>query len=103
MLHPRYRPDCEDSARELQLAPGSASYVPPRAGHWVRNGAELSISYTVSLRTPADFREKYCHAMNQRLASLGLDPRAFGRSPLRDSLKARVESLLRSGRLVQSG
>lgn len=102
-IHPRYRADCEDSARELELAPGSASYVPPRAGHWVRNGAELSVSYTVSLRTPADFREKYCHAMNQRLASLGLEPRVFGRSPLRDSVKARVESLLRRSRFVRSG
>ncbi len=101
-LHPRYRPECEDGARELVLSPGTAVYVPPRAGHWVRNGSALSVSYTVSLRTPADFREKYCHAMNQRLALLGLEPRAFGRSPLRDSLKARMESLLRRSRLVGS-
>ena len=98
-MHPKYRRDCEDAARELALDPGTAAYVPPRAGHWVQNGPEFSISYTVSLRTPVEFREKYCHAMNARLRSLGFAPRLFGERPLADSAKARMEWLLRRARL----
>ncbi|MCE9594803.1 MAG: cupin-like domain-containing protein [Planctomycetes bacterium] len=92
---PSYRAECERDAETFDLAPGTASYIPALAGHWLKNGDELSVSYTVSLRTPAEFREKHCHALNRRLASLGFAVAPFGRHPRRDAAKAALEAWLR--------
>jgi hypothetical protein len=94
--YPRYRAECEDRARSWRLAAPRVVYVPARAGHWIRNGPELSVSYTVSLRLPADLREKHCHAMNRRLAGLGLGRSPYGRRPWLDALKAWTEVRIRA-------
>lgn len=93
--YPAYRPELADSARTHAMRPGLASYLPPLGGHWVSNGDALSVSYTVSVRTPQVMREKHCHALNARLERLGLQGAEFGRHPLRDSVKARLEACLR--------
>jgi hypothetical protein len=92
--HPRYRADCEPNAQRLELAPGKAIYLPLLAGHWLANGPELSLSYTISLRTPEVMREKLCHRFDARMERFGLAHAPFGTHPLRERCKARIEGWL---------
>jgi hypothetical protein len=92
--HPHYRADCESSARRFELGPHTAVYLPLLAGHWLVNGPQLSISYTISLRTPEVMREKLCHRFDARMQRLGFDHAPYGSHPLRERCKARIESWL---------
>jgi hypothetical protein len=91
---PRYRAECEPSAQRLEIGPGQAVYLPLLAGHWLVNGPEPSISYTISLRTPEVLREKLCHRFDARMAHLGIHHAPYGSHPLRERCKASVEGWL---------
>lgn len=97
-IFPRYREDCGDREHTFALRAGRAAYLPPLAGHWIRNGPSRSVSFVVSVRTRAEEREKLVHRFNARLRARGLSTRAFGCSAWRDSLKATGERALARAR-----
>ncbi|MCB9914403.1 MAG: hypothetical protein H6828_04520 [Planctomycetes bacterium] len=92
---PVYRDDCGDREAVFDLLAGRAAYLPPLAGHWIRNGDELAVSYVISVRTAAEEHEKLVHGMNARLSALGFTITPFGRSRWKDRLKAGAERGLR--------
>lgn len=69
------------------LAPGLGVHVPVTAPHWVQNGPEVSVSYSITFQTRASLRSAHAHRMNASLRRLGLHPSPVGRSALRDELK----------------
>ena len=84
--------------REFPLGPGEALFVPVMAPHFVRNGAEPSVSLSITWRSDWSFSEADARAFNGLLRRIGLDPRAPGRWPARNRAKAlgwRVVSKLR--------
>ena len=74
------------------LRPGDGVYVRPDAPHFVRNGPEPSVSFSITWRTPATARASRVHRTNGRLRSLGITPRRPGHSPARDRVKAYASS-----------
>jgi hypothetical protein len=75
-------------AQAFRLSPGLAVHHPPLAPHWVRNGAEVSVSVSVGFALrELDARAKVFQ-MNHVLRSAGLQPRAPGHSRVADRLKA---------------
>ncbi len=78
----------------FDLGPGDAVYVPPHAPHWVKNGAEPSISLSITFRTPATIQAARVSSINARLRRVGLSPRPPGKRPAVDAVKASL-----SGRL----
>lgn len=73
----------------FQLTPGKGVYVYSWAPHWVRNGSEVSVSLSITFRTPATQRLERIHRANARLRRLGLSPRPAGASSA-DSAKSAV-------------
>jgi hypothetical protein len=74
--------DFESRATSFDLAPGDAVFVPLMAPHWVKNGPEVSISFSITWRSAWSFRQADAHAFNKRLRRVGLQPsppRAFPR------------------------
>ncbi len=63
------------SANVFPLGAGDGVYVPPNAPHWVENGPEVSVSFSVTFRTPATQQTAEVHAVNARLRRLHLSPR----------------------------
>jgi hypothetical protein len=74
-------------SRTFELTPGTGVHVPQCAPHWVKNGPEVSISFSITFQTRESRRRRQVHRMNARLRRFGLRPAAVGESPLRDGMK----------------
>ena len=57
------------------------------APHLVRNGDRVSISFSITFRTPTADRRMLVHAFNRRLRRLGMSPKPPGRRKRLDSAK----------------
>jgi hypothetical protein len=96
-----WREDFQRRARTFDLRPGVALHVPFASPHWVQNGPEVSISFSITFNTRASMRTVHAHQMNARLRRWGVVPVPVGRSALRDSLKQLISrASARAGRLV---
>jgi hypothetical protein len=92
-----------DRGEAFALGPGDAVYVPLKAPHWVKNGGEVSISFSITWRSLWSFHEADARELNRRLRSLGLKPsppRPFPRGNLLKSVAHRA--LRRAERTVAS-
>lgn len=77
-----------DKGRAFTLEPGQAIHVPVKAPHWVQNGPEVSISLSVTWRSEWSANEASARLANHYLRKIGLDPKAPGRFPERNAVKA---------------
>src|SRR5260221_358684 len=57
------------------LSPGVGVYVPSFAPHWVKNGAEPSLSLSITFRSRASERREWVSELNARLRRWKLSPR----------------------------
>lgn len=78
------------------LHPGDGVYVPPNAPHWVVNGPAVSVSLSITFRTPVTERGAVVHSVNRRLRRLGISPGPPGRHPARDRAKHALQRSARS-------
>lgn len=74
--------------RRFELAPGDGVYLPPDEPHFVQNGDTVSVSLSITFRTPHAEMVRHVHMFNARLRRLGLTPAAPGEKPARDRAKA---------------
>jgi len=74
-------------AHTFELGPGDGVHVPVNAPHFVVNGTEPSISFSITFRTPEGDRRSAVYVVNDRLRQLGLAPRAVGTAPIIDRAK----------------
>jgi hypothetical protein len=96
-----WRDDFQRRAQTFDLRPGAALHVPFASPHWVQNGPEVSISFSITFNTRASMRTLHAHQMNARLRRWGVVPVPVGRSALRDSLKQLISrASARAGRWV---
>jgi hypothetical protein len=93
-----FRDEYRPTARAFALTPGLAVHVPQVAPHWVQNGPEVSISFSITFQTPASLRRERAHRMNARLRRLGVEPRPVGQSLLRDNFKQLCDRVVRAAR-----
>jgi hypothetical protein len=82
-----FKEEYQRAATVFDLTPGEALHVPATAPHWVKNGPEVSISFSVNFYTSATDRNRGVHNINSRLRRLGIKPAPVGRSAARDSIK----------------
>ncbi len=73
--------------RTFELAPGDGVHVPVNAPHYVQNGPEASVSFSITFRTPEGDRRSSVYRVNERMRSIGIKPRPFGEAPLVDRAK----------------
>ena len=85
-----WRDEFQGRARTFDLRPGLALHVPFASPHWVQNGPEVSISFSVTFNTHASMRTLHAHRLNARLRRWGVAPVPVGRSVLRDGVKQLV-------------
>jgi hypothetical protein len=83
-----WRDKFEPRGKAFPLAPGQAVYVPVTAPHWVKNGPEVSISFSITWRSKWSFHEADARAFNKRLRKLGIEPALPRRFPQPNLLKS---------------
>lgn len=81
------RPNAAEADEVFSLTPGDGLHVPAHSPHWVQNGDQVSISYSVTFRSRALSREALVHRLNGRLRRLGIDARPYGTIASLDNIK----------------
>jgi hypothetical protein len=77
----------ESRGQRIALRPGDALHVPINAPHYVQNDAEVSVSLSITFRSPGADARQVVYQLNRRLRALGITPAPYGSSPARDRLK----------------
>lgn len=82
-----WRDELGPKARAFELEPGRGLYFPVTHPHHVKNGDQVSVSFSVTFRTAhADDRERL-HKLNRRIRALGITPSPVGARPAVDAAK----------------
>lgn len=84
--HRNLKYDDSFAAKEVRhdLAPGEAVYVPVKAPHWVENGPDVSVSFSITWRSNQSDFDARLHRANAWLRAQGKTPPAPGASGFRD-------------------
>jgi hypothetical protein len=82
-----FKEEYQQKAAIFDLTPGTGLHFPVVAPHWVRNGDEVSVSFSITFRTPASERRRVVYCANADLRRKGLNPRPPGASAFRDLAK----------------
>jgi hypothetical protein len=80
-----HRPEMEQHRWTHVLTPGLGLHFPVTYPHWVQNGEDVSVSFSITFRTPDLDRRRALYRMNDRLRRWGLSPAPVGSRPMRDA------------------
>ena len=83
-----YKDEYEKRGQCFELNPGDGLHSPVTCPHWVKNGSEVSVSFSVTFRTPRSHKRGHVYMMNSLLRKWGVSPGPYGRSAARDGLKS---------------
>lgn len=81
-----HQPEYDEHAWTFDLQPGCGLHFPVTYPHWVRNGSDVSISFSITFRTPDLDRRRALYQMNAGLRQRGWCPSPVGKRPWRDAL-----------------
>lgn len=82
-----YRDEYQAKAKVFELSPGLGLHFPVTVPHWVQNGDAVSVSFSITFRTPRSLQRERIYDFNGRLRRLGLKPTPYGQSAVRDTTK----------------
>jgi hypothetical protein len=88
----------EARGHRFELAPGDAVHVPLMWPHWVRNGPEPSISFSITWKSRWIYEEADTRGMNHLLRKLGVEPASPAPFPRRNLGKAYAYRAIRKAR-----
>jgi hypothetical protein len=74
-------------AMVFDLQSGQGLHFPVTYPHWVQNGNAVSVSFSITFRTPDLDRRNVIYSMNNRQRKRGGNPTPYGASPWKDRLK----------------
>ncbi len=72
------------------LQSGQGLHFPVTFPHWVQNGDEVSISFSITFRTPDLDRRRATYQFNHGLRNWGMSPQPYGQSSSTDETKYQV-------------
>lgn len=88
-----------DEGWKFDLQPGMGLHFPVTYPHWVQNQDEVSISFSITFRTPDLDRRRSLYSINHSLREKGYSPTPVGKNNLRDML---YDNLFRLYRKLKS-
>jgi hypothetical protein len=93
-----WRDDYEARGHRFELTPGDAVHVPLMWPHWVKNGPEPSISFSITWKSDWVYQEADTRGMNHILRRLGVRPASPAPFPQRNSAKAYAYRAIRKAK-----
>src|SRR5262249_33855360 len=97
---PPHKEEYRQTAAPHHITRGEGLHVPVTVPHWVINGPEASVSFSVTFRTRAVERRAVVYAANAFLRNKGLKPTSFGKSIIVDTAKDYAFRTVRRARRV---
>ncbi|MGL4551121.1 MAG: transcription factor [Gemmataceae bacterium] len=83
-----YKDEFGPKGTTFEMDPGDGVHVPVTAPHWVKNGPDVSVSFSITFQNRASERRGIIYRVNGLLRGRGLTPPPVGASPWRDGLKS---------------
>ncbi len=80
------KPEHNDAGWKFDLQSGKGLHFPVTFPHWVKNGDAVSVSFSITFRTPDLDRRRALYQINSSLRKKGFFPWPVGKNYLRDSL-----------------
>ena len=93
-----WQEEYERRGETFELVPGDGVHVPFMWPHWVRNGPEPSISFSITWKTQWVYQEADVRAMNHLLRKVGIRPNAPAAFPQTNMGKAMAYRAIRKAR-----
>jgi hypothetical protein len=90
-----FRDQFTDKGTTFHLEPGMGLHVPMTSPHWVKVGASVSISFSITFQSRVSDKRMGAHRTNALLRKLGVSPVDVGQSEMRDTLKYTVHRIMR--------
>jgi hypothetical protein len=90
-----YREEVEMRATHQHIEPGQGIFVPIFDPHWVQNGPEVSVSFSITWHTEETLRLVKLSYINAALRKLGMPQSDEGAQPLWDGIKVAAYDVLR--------
>ena len=88
----------DERSERFELNPGDGLHFPVAAPHWVQNGSEVSISFSITFQTKDSADRRSLHRLNRELRRWGVNPTGVGRSPWRDAAKLGIVNGIRAAK-----
>ena len=85
-----YCDELMESCTSFELSPGQGLFIPVHTPHWVENGPEVCVSFSLTFLSNRLQKEANVHWLNARLRQKGLSPAPFTDSLVRDNVKYHV-------------
>lgn len=95
-----FRQEFRAKAWVFDLQPGQGLHFPVTAPHFVENGPNVSVSFSITFRTPDLEQRSIVHNVNAYLRGRAWRPSPAGQRPWRDRLKAASYRLWRKTRAL---
>ncbi len=92
-----YREEFEAVGVQQHLEPGESIFVPIFDPHWVQNGPEVSVSFSITWHTDYSLRMVKLSYVNAGLRRLGLPQASVGVHPVLDGVKVAAYDIARFG------
>jgi hypothetical protein len=89
-----------ERGHKFELAPGDAVHVPLMWPHWVKNGPEPSISFSITWKSHWIYQEADARGLNHILRTAGLQPSSPAPFPRSNAGKAYAYRAIRKARKV---
>ena len=93
-----WKDEFEARGHRFELAPGDAVHVPLMWPHWVKNGPEPSISFSITWKSHWIYQEADARGMNHLLRKWGMEPAPPAPFPKRNLGKAFAYRAIRKAR-----
>lgn len=82
-----FKDEHQNKAFIVDLEPGDGLHFPLNWPHWIKNGSEVSISFSITFRTRESERTGIVYNVNHSLRKRGFNPTPYGKSGSRDAAK----------------
>ena len=91
----RYDASKLSRGQTFELKPGMGLHFPIAAPHFVQNGPDVSVSFSITFRSRASERSADVRQLNLAMRKRGLQPQPLGQSAMGDELKFQLARVLR--------
>ena len=96
-----YKPQFQDRAFQCVMRSGTGVHIPVNFPHWLQNGDNVSVSFSISYQHK-DWRRKNVYQANYLLRKMGMNPTPPGKSLVLDYTKrVAIEAAQRAKRIVK--
>lgn len=83
----KFKEEHQQKAFVFGLNPGEGLHFPQNWPHWVKNGDEVSISFSITFRSAKSERTSIIYSVNHAMRKRGFNPTPYGKSALKDAAK----------------